>query len=64
MKKVKFEGKLNLNKKTVAKLNESQMRQIKGGECTDAGTGCTGTCLTDCAQPSCQAPPTITGHKC
>lgn len=32
MKKVKFEGKLSLNKETVAKLNDMQMEHIKGGE--------------------------------
>lgn len=31
MKKVKFEGKLSLNKETISKLNENQMNQIKGG---------------------------------
>jgi hypothetical protein len=32
MKKVKFEGKLSLNKQTVTKLNDDQMNVIKGGE--------------------------------
>lgn len=31
MKKVKFSGKLNLNKETVAKLNDEQMKEINGG---------------------------------
>jgi hypothetical protein len=31
MKKIKFEGKLSLNKETVSKLNEGQMNQINGG---------------------------------
>ena len=31
MKKVKFEGKLSLNKETIAKLNDDQMNMIKGG---------------------------------
>ena len=31
MKKVKFEGKLSLNKETIAKLNDEQMNVIKGG---------------------------------
>ena len=31
MKKIKFEKKLSLNKETIAKLNEGQMRQIQGG---------------------------------
>jgi natural product precursor len=65
MKKVKFEGKLNLNKETVAKLTDAQMRNVQGGSTvTTATNACTATCLTDCAQPSCQAPPTVTGHRC
>lgn len=31
MKKVKFNGKLSLNKETVAKLNVEQMNVVKGG---------------------------------
>lgn len=31
MKKVKFEGKLNLNKETIAKLNDEQLNSINGG---------------------------------
>jgi natural product precursor len=31
MKKVKFEGKLSLNKQTVAKLSNEEMTSIKGG---------------------------------
>ena len=30
MKKIKFEGKLSLNKQTVAILNDQQMRSING----------------------------------
>lgn len=32
MKKVKFTGKLSLNKETVTKLNDEQMKKINGGE--------------------------------
>lgn len=31
MKKIKIEGKLNLNKRSVSKLNNFQMHDIKGG---------------------------------
>lgn len=31
MKKLKFSGKLSLNKQTVAKLTEDQMRKVTGG---------------------------------
>lgn len=31
MKKVKFDGKLSLNKETVTKLNDTQMGAVKGG---------------------------------
>jgi natural product precursor len=44
MKKVKFEGKLSLNKQTVAKLNQNQMTRVKGGGFSD---GCTDGCTTD-----------------
>ncbi len=36
MKKVKLTGKLSLNKETVAKLNDEQMKSINGGADTDA----------------------------
>jgi len=36
MKKVKFTGKLSLNKETVAKLNDDQMKHINGGAFVDA----------------------------
>ena len=32
MKKVKFTGKLSLNKETIARLNDEQMNVIKGGD--------------------------------
>ncbi|KIX22158.1 hypothetical protein SY27_05730 [Flavobacterium sp. 316] len=31
MKKFKFSGKLNLNKETVAKLSQDQMKEVNGG---------------------------------
>jgi hypothetical protein len=31
MKKVKLNGKLSLNKETIAKLNDEQIKTIKGG---------------------------------
>ena len=31
MKKIKFEGKLNLNKETVTRLNNEHLSSIKGG---------------------------------
>ncbi|MBS1651079.1 MAG: class I lanthipeptide [Bacteroidetes bacterium] len=31
MKKVKFEGKLSLNKETITKLNNEQMANVNGG---------------------------------
>ena len=31
MKKVKFDKKLSLNKETIAKLNNNQMGNVKGG---------------------------------
>ena len=34
MKKVELKGKLSLNKVTIAKLNEKQMDNVKGGRIT------------------------------
>ena len=31
MKKIKLDGKLSLNKETIAKLNDDQMNGVKGG---------------------------------
>jgi hypothetical protein len=31
MKKIKLDGKLSLNKETIAKLNDEQMNGVKGG---------------------------------
>lgn len=50
MKKVKFNGKLSLNKETVAKLNVEQMNVVKGGAIEEVAGGlswfkcCKGTC--------------------
>lgn len=43
MKKIKLNGKLKLNKETIAKLNDEQMNSVKGGDC-DVQTGY-GMCL-------------------
>jgi hypothetical protein len=46
MKKIKLKNKLSLNKETVAKLNDDQMNDVKGGlmsitfHCTHSLTGC------------------------
>lgn len=32
MKKIKLDGKLSLNKETIAKLNDNQMNNIQGGQ--------------------------------
>jgi hypothetical protein len=40
MKKIKFEGKLNLNKETVAKLNKDHMESIQGGAILWTLIGC------------------------
>ncbi len=46
MKKIKLDGKLKLNKETIAKLNDNQMSNIKGGQ-TDY------TCIT-CTEHTCE----------
>ncbi len=40
MKKVKFEGKLSLNKETIAKLNDAQMKNVNGGATEWTGGAC------------------------
>ena len=46
MKKIKLGGKLSLNKETIAKLNDEQMNDVKGGaftsiiSCANGGSRC------------------------
>lgn len=46
MKKIKLDGKLKLNKETIAKLNNEQMDNVKGGaltsiiSCKNGGSRC------------------------
>lgn len=45
MKKIKLDGKLKLNKETIAKLNDEQMDSVKGGflsifSCKNGGSRC------------------------
>lgn len=46
MKKIKLDGKLKLNKETIAKLNDEQMNGVKGG-LLSITAGCTknNTCV-------------------
>jgi len=41
MKKIKLNGKLSLNKETIAKLNDDQMNSVKGGGILSIGKACT-----------------------
>ena len=67
MKKLKFAGKLSLNKETVAKLNNEQMNEVNGGSrnvlsgttqatCTTCGSGSN---ATNTPVPNTQHPPII-----
>ena len=49
MKKIKIDQKLNLNKKTISRLSDPQMNQVKGGESgiTSIGRTCTLPCQCD-----------------
>ncbi len=38
MKKIKLEGKLNLNKETISTLDNNQMEELKGGALTRNNT--------------------------
>ena len=40
MKKIKLNGKLNLNKETVSRLNDPQMHNFKGGAKETRGLKC------------------------
>ena len=50
MKKIKFTGKLSLNKETVSKLNQEQMTRVLGGSvrCASAAPNCPDTTQTNC----------------
>lgn len=61
MKKIKLQGKLNLNKETISKLNDPQMHGVKGGAkeggnnglslgraCTQVNNGCADTLDMGC----------------
>lgn len=50
MKKIKLDGKLSLNKETIAKLNDEQMSEVKGGEKTRSCE--TSQCPSTPANPS------------
>ena len=65
MKKIKFEGKLSLNKEVISQLNEDQMIFIKGGDrpskngCTQIGPGCATAGVTcKCPPPGSETPGT------
>ncbi|NIM14540.1 MAG: hypothetical protein GTO45_21175 [Candidatus Aminicenantes bacterium] len=66
--KKKINNKLVLNKKTIANLGLSEMKQAKGGDYTDdpclPSAGCTPDCPSD--QGAVCAPETAypTGHSC
>lgn len=57
MKKIKFSGKLSLNKETISKLNNEQMNQVNGG----TGSGCTGSryCSQGCPPITIGCPETV-----
>ena len=58
MKKINLRGKLNLNKQTVSKLNQTELSIIKGGE---TGTGCHSATCTEQTLNACDTGVTITG---
>lgn len=72
MKKIKFEGKLSLNKEVIVKLNHGQLSQINGGgtilttlyNCGPApgGTKLGITCVT--AGQSCDCPTESLHSQC
>lgn len=55
MKKIRFTGKLSLNKETVSKLNQEQMNQVVGGSLR---------CITAASCNTCGCPPPQTMDGC
>ena len=56
MKKIKFEGKLKLNKETISKLNDEQMKHANGGGTiltTWYNCATRRSCVTICQQTTC-----------
>jgi natural product precursor len=70
MKKAKFNGKISLNKETIANLNNENMNQIKGG--AGWSGGCTDGCTTatslgiffNCSRTACTADCNGMTHTC
>ena len=60
MKKIKLEGKLNLNKETISKLNNAQMKEIKG----DGKIKTSITTIINFTQQNCAAPQTLNFEEC
>ena len=67
MKKIKFTGKLSLNKETIAKLNGEQMGSINGGRRVASPSDYTCTYFGPVTCPSINvicAPTTVTVSAC
>jgi bacteriocin-like protein len=56
MKKVKFNGKLSLNKETIANLNNNELNNVKGGAEDTKGPNCVINTKASCG--SCGVCPT------
>ena len=56
MKKIKLNGKLSLNKETIAKLNDDQLNDVVGGaRRAEPSNGCTYFCESE-YQTACEDP--------
>jgi len=53
MKKIKLNKGLNLNKKSITKLQESQLSNFKGGNMVVGVTCANGSCIKSCNEDSC-----------
>lgn len=62
MKKIKFTGKLSLNKETIARLDDQQMNAINGGYYKTDEPACNQV-TTDC-QPATITCNALTEHRC
>ena len=72
MKTKKFSKKLELNKKTIANLNNEALNSVKGGrvtvtcpdECITNEPGCTAAGCITIVEPECFNPTKVTKYPC
>ena len=53
--KIKLNNRLNLNKESITKLQESQMTHFRGGNADESWSCLATTCFHSCEKASCNA---------